>query len=780
MSLEVFGHSVPAARQWFPMTDANQPTDSERIAKTSAETGSRKLAAIMFTDIKDFSKRMHENELTTLRMLEVHNWMMRESVTKYRGAVIKTIGDAFLVSFDSVVDAVSCAIEVQQRFHGYNKDKPSAERVTTRIGIHLGDIIVKDKDVFGDGVNIASRIQSMAEPGGVNISESVYQQVKNKLDIHVVRLGVPQLKNIKEAVKVYQIVIVPADRVRGKLATNIYVAKTILKRKKSKQLVFGAGVLAAAVVSLLTILSPGPALNSIAVLPFENLGPPEQEYLADGLSEEIIAQLSRLPNVLVIAKSSSFNFKGSKIDDQTIAKQLGVEYLLKGNVRSVAGQVSVVAYLVDATKAEKVWTESYLLSPNELFELQYKIPRQLVRRFDLQLTGRFETTSTDVYDLFSKGLFEAGKMLRENNFAAIGYLTEALERDSSFVPARIVLAKAYFFNHYYGWGGGEENITSAERQSQAVLCSDSTNAEALGILARIRIEQGQREEGVRLLNRAIAYDPKNLWVLSALGHEYLSNLNDPARGISYLQRALEIEPTNFLLASNIGIGYALLKNYPAAIEAFRRALLLNPKHDYPLSNLAAAFEKTANFDSAFYYHRAALAMNLHRESNYLRLGELLLAVGRAASAESVFTSGVATIGESYQLLYDLGVSVSRRGGDGRARGIWRKALAYTLRLIGNEPSSAMHQIYAGLLSARLAKRSAALGYVRDAIQTDSTDNEVLIGAARVYAVLGMKNELVSAFRKARAMNAEYDASYLTTALDFEEYRRDPELVQSLP
>lgn len=740
----------------------------------SSSEGVRKLAAIMFTDMKDFSKKMQANETLMLRILEEHNRIMHQTVQRYRGTVIKTIGDAFLVSFESVVDAVSCAMEVQANFQEYNRDKSSSEKIIVRIGVHLGDVIVKGNDVFGDGVNIASRVQSTAEPGGLNITESVYQQVKNKLDVHVVKLGAPQLKGIKEAIKVYQVILMPETKRRGKFATNLYVMKTLLKRRRSRR-ILGTSLLVAIVGAWiwLTYFSV-PTIKSIAVLPFENLGSAVPEYVVDGLSEEIIAQLSKIPDILVISKASSFSFRNSKLDDRNIAEQLGVQLLLKGNIRHILGQVRVYAYLIEPISGERAWEEDYSLSQHELFYLQHQIPRHIAERFKLQFAAKFVQSSPEVYDLYSRGLFERAKLIRENNFAAVGYFSEAMNKDSHFVPAIIGLAKSYYLNYEWGWDKSEQNLLLAEQSCRKVLRLDTTNAEATAIMGRIEINKGNRETGIQLLHKALQYDARNETALTWLGREYLFNLNDPPTGIALLQRAFESDPTNFVLAGNIGIGYGMLKNYHSAIETFRQAMRLNPQNDYPQRNLAIAFEKLGLYDSSLFYYSKAVEKNPIRAENYLYWGELLLSLNKNAQAESVLTAGRRHTSGDYRILYALGVAYSRLGNQFEADRVWREGLGTAQSNWEQQPSSEPLS-YIALMNARLRSEKSALKAVQLALQHDSTDSEVVFNTARVYAILGKRKEMLFFYKKARLMNPEYDLDYLTTALDFENFRNDTEL-----
>jgi len=729
----------------------------------------------MFTDMKDFSKKMQSDEMLMLRILDEHNRIMHQTVQTHRGHVVKMIGDAFLVLFESVVDAVSCAMEAQAKFLEYNKDKPSNEKIIVRMGLHLGDVVVKDNDVFGDGVNIASRVQSIAEPGGINITESVYEQVKNKLHIRVVKFGVPQLKGIKQPIKIYQVILIPDAKQRGRLATNLYVMKTLLARKRSRQ-VFGAFLLFTLIgVWMWSTYFSIPTIKSIAVIPFETLGS-AQEYLADGLSEEIIAQLSKIPDILVISKASSFSFKGTGLDDRVIAKQLGVQYLLKGIISTAAEQIGVDVYLLEPSTGERVWTESFTVGPRELFKLHYEIPRQIARRFKLQLTMKTERTSPEVYDLYSRGLFERDKLTRENTYVAIGYFREALKKDSAFLPARVALAKAQLLSVVYRWDEGEETLASIEQQCGQILRLDSMNAEAYAMFGAVHLIRGNRERGVTLLKTALLHEPRNITSLTLLGREYLFNFNDPATGVFYLQRAVESDPRNFVLNSNLGVAFAMLKNYTEAIKAFRQASLLNPMHDFPLSNLGSAFERTGQYDSAIVCYQRAIDINPLRENNYVFLGELLLSQGKYARAESVFTAGVQKAMSVLRLKYDLGVAVAQQGEYDRALEIWSEAMKRVRKEIDQPHPRAEDVSYAALLSARLKNETLAFEFIRRAIELDSSDSEVLFNAARVYAVLGKKNQMLEMFRKARSKNPEYDAAYLATAVDFEKFRDDPELL----
>jgi len=418
--------------------------DEPKINSThnlESEKGVRKLCAIMFTDIKDFSGKMQRDEVSTMRMLGIHNRMMTEAVHKYGGVVVKTIGDAFLVTFDSVVSAAQCAVEVQQSFLQYNSQiRNEDEKISVRIGVHLGDVFVKENDVFGDGVNIASRVQSIAEVGGVNISESVYQQVRMKLNIKVLNLGVPQLKGIDQPIKVYQIIVIPTDKASGKFATNLYVAKTILKRKKTKKrIAFGFGIIAILAALYFFIFAPEPPPNSLAIIPFDYQGDAQFEYLADGFTDDILSSLQKMKHIKVLSSGSTIRYKKTQKLEDDIAKELGVRYLLRGSLALRGDDLTIRFRLVDPYEQTDVLNRDYDKSKRDLSKIRSEILRQVVSLFESQVQGEY-VPKPEAYEHFMSGLEYDRRERKEDNQLAIAELTQAIEKDPNFIPAYIKLA----------------------------------------------------------------------------------------------------------------------------------------------------------------------------------------------------------------------------------------------------------------------------------------------------------------------------------------------------
>src|SRR5262245_33475104 len=346
----------------------------------AASTETRRLAAIMFTDIVGFSRQMGSNEARTLRLLDVHNQTIEHAVTAHHGTVSKSIGDAFLVDFPSVVHAVQCAQQIHAQFRAHNAEKEKPEQLHVRISIHLGDIVQRDGDVFGDGVNLASRLQGLAEPDTICISQVVYQEVEKKLPLGtVVSLGRPKLKNIAQRFRVYTLLSEPPQgwwqtlRVqRPKLSRRVRLAHRLVV---AGLLLIVGTVLAVHYLSRPSLspqssslvteeaqppLLPLPDKPSIVVLPFVNMSKdPEQEYFSDGLTETLTGDLTRLSGLFVIARNSAFTYKGKAVKVQDVGREMGVRYVLEGSVLKSGDQLRINAQLIDATTGYHLWSQRY-------------------------------------------------------------------------------------------------------------------------------------------------------------------------------------------------------------------------------------------------------------------------------------------------------------------------------------------------------------------------------------------------------------------------------------
>lgn len=768
------------------MSEPLQP-DLPQHSDPTEQTGTRRLAAIMFTDIKDFSRRMQKDEEATMRMLRIHNTMMTQTVTKYGGKVIKTVGDAFLVSFGSVVAATQCAIEVQQDFHRYNDQmKIEDDKITVRIGVHLGDVIETDKDIFGDGVNIASRIQSIAEVGGLNISESVYQQVKNKLNIRVINLGVPQLKGISEPIKLYQVIIIPTDKARGKIATNLYVARTILRRKKTKRgIAIGAGSMAViAAVLWVFVFAPAPPANSIAVLPFTVVGDQSNQYLADAFTQDIHTLLSDVRKFKVLSSGLAFKYRkttgGSLIvvgdekkekTEKDVVDELKVRNLLVGTIEFKGEDVEIRARLTDPVGETDVWNKTIKQTWAERELALHEIYREIF--YILQPESEI---SREAWDDYNQAMMFDRRQRKEDNKLAINYLESALKKEPNFQEALIKLATLQIINLEQNYDRDKRWLIDAEKNLEKALALDTTNAEIYGVLGRLHLAKGDREIAMKYLERSIQMNPELTRSYIILGGEYLQNLDDPEEAIKHFLKAHELEPTNFNTSMNLAIAYAITKNYPEGIKAFRNAAAINPRHEYPWMNMGVFYELTEEYDSADYAYRHALELNPSQGRAAYLYGLFLLNRNKPGRADSVLSAAREHNPKDYDLLYTLGIARDKRGSKEEAMKVWREGLTYAESEAGTDEKAASPRLYAGLFCARLAMEEKAFAYGNRAIEINPDNNEMVLGMSRIYAVLGRKDKMIEHFSRARKMNPEYDSKFVLQEIDFERFHDDDELL----
>ncbi len=383
----------------------------------------RKLAAVLAADVAGYSRLMGADEEGTLARLKAHRAeVIDPKIAEHRGRVVKTTGDGILIEFSSVVDAVRCATEVQRAMAERNAEIPDVKRIEFRVGINLGDIIIDGSDIHGDGVNIAARLEGIANPGTTYISDSSYQQVRDKLAIDFEDMGEHQLKNIARPVRVYRVQL-------GGTPAN-----------ESPTLAL-------------------PDKPSIAVLPFQNMsGDPEQEYFADGIVEEIITALSRMRWLFVIARNSSFVYKAKAIDVKQVGRELGVRYVLEGSVRKAANRVRITGQLVDTTKGAHLWADRFDGGLDDIFDLQDQVTASVVgaiaptlEKAEIERAKRKPTESLDAYDYYLRGMANVHLWTKEANSEALRLFYKAIELDPDFASAYGMAAWCYAWRKWNGW-----------------------------------------------------------------------------------------------------------------------------------------------------------------------------------------------------------------------------------------------------------------------------------------------------------------------------------------
>ena len=528
----------------------------------------RKLAAILAADIAGYSRLMGADEAGTLARLKEYRRELIDPKTKqYRGRVVKTTGDGILIEFPSVVDAVGGAIDVQQGMRQRNADVPPEKRIEFRIGVNLGDVIIDGRDLYGDGVNIAARLEGLAEPGGICISQTVLNHARGKIAFDVEDLGEQDLKNIAQSVHVYRIVFDPARR----------------------------GTMSRAQAPVLAL----PDKPSIAVLPFQNMsGDPQQEYFTDGIVEEIITALSRMRWLFVIARNSSFTYKGRMVDVKQVGRELGVRYVLEGSVRKAANRLRITGQLIDASTGVHLWADRFDGGIEDVFDLQDDVTSCVIgaiapklEQAEIERAKRKPTESLDAYDYYLRGMASVYGSTKESLGEALRLFYKAIELDPDFASAYGVAAWCYFWRLVNGWMTNRvQEIAEASRLAgrAAELGRDDAVALSFSGLA-LGFCVGDLEAGVELIDRALALNP-NLAVAWTASGCLRSRLGDQDEAIEHLARAMRLNPLDplmFFMQNAVALAHFLAGRYdeawPLAEKAARR-----PPFFFSAIRLAAA------------------------------------------------------------------------------------------------------------------------------------------------------------------------------------------------
>jgi adenylate cyclase len=568
---------------------------------STGQVETRRLAAIMFTDMVGFSRQMGEDEARMLRLLDVHNQTIQQAVAAHHGLVIKTVGDAFLVDFPSVVHAVQCAQEIQSQFRTHNAEKTKNEQIHVRIGIHSGDIVQRDGDVFGDGVNIAARLQALTAPDTSCISDVVYRDVVKKLDLGmVVSLGRPKLKNIAERFWVYELLSEPPKGLRQRLRVQRLKLKPFSTSLATVGLLLIGGMLALLLFRIPhspfhtsgegTSLLPLPDKPSIVVLPFINMsGDAGQEYFSDGITEDLTSALSKLSGLFVISRNSAFTYKGKAVKAQEVSKELGVQYVLEGSVRKADGQVRITAQLIDATTDHHLWTARYDRPLKDIFALQDEITRKIVATLKLQLTllaqGRLVRKATDdmeAYDFYLRGVewvWRAwSERKKEANEQAQQMFEKAVKVDPQYAEAYALQSMTYTLGWLNGWNRTPQVLERWSEVVRKALALDTSLPVAHQSLAWLSLFERQHKHALAAAKRSIALDPNWAEGYLTLG-SMLNFAGLPGESIEWIKQAMRLNPRygpEYPLT--LGWAYVIAGRYEEALVPLTQALPLIPNN----------------------------------------------------------------------------------------------------------------------------------------------------------------------------------------------------------
>jgi len=543
-----------------------------------AEEGfKRKLAAILSADVEGYSRLMGEDEEATVRTLTSYRTAIADLVQQFRGRIVDTPGDNILTEFTSVVDAVNCAVEIQRNLAEQNAELTDNCKMVFRIGINLGDVIEEEARIYGDGVNIAARVESMAEAGGICISGRVYDQVANKLGLEYENLGEHQVKNISTPIRVYRV---------------------ILETDLSERL-----------VSEEHTALPLPDKPSIAVLPFNNMsGDSEQEYFSDGITEDIITALSRSPWLFVISRNSSFTYRGSATNVRKVSRELGVRYILEGSVRKAGNRVRVTAQLIDGTSGSHVWAEKYDGELQDIFDLQDQITQQVVASILTQIQLnigekliRLERPDVKTWDLLARSWKLFYELTNESLTAAESFLRRAVRSAPTSCDAHHLLAAVLGHQVIMGFVSHRSaNISQAYELAKQAVAIDDHNEYAHWTLGLIQFMRGKYDVATAELKHALELNPNCSLAYGVLG-SVLSFRGKPDESIKYNEIAIRLNPRDisiFFRFSDIAMAHFVAGRYSEAAQWARKSVQRKPVWGLGHAVLASSFAQFNRLEEA--------------------------------------------------------------------------------------------------------------------------------------------------------------------------------------
>lgn len=541
-----------------------------------ADRVERRLAAVLAADVAGYSRLMGRDEEGTLvRLKAIRKALVDRTIAHHRGRIVKTTGDGMLVEFASAVDAVRCAIEVQRGMTGRDADGPPDARIEFRIGIHVGDIMLDDNDIFGDGVNIAARLEGMAEPGSICISEDTHRQVRDRIDAAFDDRGEIVLKNIARPVRVFALAGTPRP--------------------------------AAKVVDPLPLALPDKP--SIAVLPFQSMsGDPEQEYFADGMVEDVITELSRIRWLFVIARNSTFTYKGQAVDVKQVARELGVRYVLEGSVRKGGNRVRITAQLIDALSGSHIWAERYDRDLNDIFAVQDEITASVAGVIEPALVEaeqqrvlRKPPERLDAWEAYQRGLWHFYKYGPEENRTSQAFFRQAMALDPNFAPGHYGYA---FALQWEIWHFSTRPFTDAQgvplEEARLAVALDDKDATAHAILAHMRMWCGEWEAAIAEARTALALNPNSAFVISMLGCVlgFGGYREEALERLRQAMRASPNDPLTWLWTLWAGMIQFYGRQFVAAIETMQQVIRLRPGAHQAQVVTAASLAHLGRLDEA--------------------------------------------------------------------------------------------------------------------------------------------------------------------------------------
>ena len=597
-----------------------------------AEEGfKRKLTAILSADAVGYSRLMAEDEAATVRTLATYREVITSLINQHRGRVIDSPGDNVLAEFSSVVDAVQCAVAVQNEFETRNATLAENRRMEFRIGINLGDVIEEDDRIYGDGVNIAARLESLAEPSGICVSKTAFDQIETKLPLGYEYLGEQSVKNIPKPVGAYRVLMKPdaagkvigEKRFLGRFSRRTALAAIVI-------LVIVAGGLIGWNIylqqskkvepaSVEKMAYPLPEKPSIAVLPFDNLsGDPDQEYFSDGLTDQIISTLSKLRGLFVISRSSMFTYKGKPVKVQKVAEDLGVKYVLEGSVQRSADRVRITVQLIDATTGHHIWSEGYDREPKDIFAIQDDITIKITSALRVELTAgeqarlwdKNATTNLRAWEKFLLAVDYIWRYTKEDNATARRLFEEVITLDPKYDVAYACIGYTHFYDARFWWVESRaESIEMALKYAQKAIELNDTSDLGYLLIGSVYFLQGQYEKAIAEGERAAALNPNGAANYSALAG-FVGCSGKWEESIELAKKSIRLQPfAPAFYYHFFGRAYFMTWQLDESIITWKKVLQVNPNYLPAHAFLAACYSSLDRYAEASAAAKEVLRIN---------------------------------------------------------------------------------------------------------------------------------------------------------------------------
>jgi len=575
-----------------------------------AEKGfKRKLSAILSADVEGYSRLMGDDEEATVRTLTAYREVLTTLIQQHSGKVVDSPGDNLLAEFVSVVDGVQCAVAVQKEIKARNEELPENRRMQFRIGINLGDVIQEEERIYGDGVNIAARLEGLAEPGGICISKTAFDQIESKLPYGYEFLGDQPVKNIAKPVGAYRVLMEPRVTVAGEPEKD----KGSPVKRMSILITITAVVVLAAAVGIWQMYSSRPTIQpasvdkmafplpekpSIAVLPFNNLsGDPTQDYIADGISENIISALSKISEMFVIASNSTFTYKGKPVKAQQVSEDLGVRYVMEGSAQKIGDRIRITAQLIDATKGHHLWSEKYDRNIKDLFALQDEITLEIIRAMRVQLTEGEQASvtgkGTKYLDAYLKAIQaheQFYRMNKDGSMKAKELAKEAISLDPNYAFPYATLANAHMLDVWFKFSASsEESMRLAAQAAQKALALDDSDPRVFHALTNLYIMQRQYEKAIAAAERQLELSPSGVRAYQTMALA-LRFSDRHSEAIPFAEQAIRLDPyPSAVTFRNLAGCYRAVGRYEEAITTYKKALQKNPDDIFAHIGLAVTY-----------------------------------------------------------------------------------------------------------------------------------------------------------------------------------------------